>query len=107
MYLDNNIVNILGKFLDEHGYIKLNQFLWGKNVKTDIITGNIILVDLLNSKMSKMKVVDKFLWIKKEPKVEIESITYNTLAEFKSNIIENEKTQLLFFKKQKEWKNRK
>jgi len=62
---------------------------------------------LLNSKMSKMKVVDKFLWIKKEPKVEIESITYNTLAEFKSNIIENEKTQLLFFKKQKEWKNRK
>ena len=57
--------------------------------------------------MTVMKIKDSFLWIKTKPKIELESIQYNTLTEFKNNVIKNELVQKDFFKKQNEWKNKK
>lgn len=107
MYIDGNIVNLLGSFLFEHGYIKFNRFLWGKNIKTELVTGSVILVDLLKSEMTMMKVKDSFLWIKTRPKVELNRIKYNTLSEFKRNVIQNEMAQMDFEKKQNDWDSRK
>ena len=107
MIFNYNIMNLMCNFLSEHGYIKFNRFLWGKNIKTEIITGNIILVDLLNQKMTMMKIKDSFLWIKTKPKIELKNIQYNTIVEFKRNILQNESTQKIFFEKQKAWKNKK
>ena len=107
MIFNWEVMNLMCNFLTKYGYIKFNRFLWGKNIKTEIVTGNVILVDLLNQKMTVMKIKDSFLWIKTKPKIELESIQYNTLTEFKNNVIKNELVQKDFFKKQNEWKNKK
>lgn len=100
-------INMMAKFLNDNGYIKLSRFLWCKNIKTEVATGNAILVNLVYSTITVAKIKDRFLFIKHAPKLELVPTKYNTITEFKRYIINNEKTQLEFLKKQKEWGKRK
>lgn len=101
------VYNMMAKFLIDNGYIKLSRFLWGKNVKTNIVTGNIIVVNMIYNTITLLKLKDHFLFVKHEPKLELINTKYNTITEFKRFVLENEKTQLEFLNKQKEWSKRK
>lgn len=99
----NPLFNMMTKFLNDNGYIKLSKFLWGKHIKTDIVTGNMIIVNLIYNTITVLKLKDHFLFVKHAPNLELINTKYNTITEFKRFVIQNEKTQLEFLKKQKEW----
>ena len=98
--------NMMAKYLNDNGYIKFSTFLWGKNVKTDIVTGNVIVVNLASNTITVMKLKDHFLFLKRPPKIEMVNTKYNTITEFQRYVVENERIQLEFLKKQKEWRKK-
>ena len=103
----NSLFNMMTKFLYDNGYVKLSKFLWGKHVKTEKVTGNMIIVNLIYNTITVLKLKDRFLFVKRAPNLEQEKTKYSTVTEFKRIVMQNEKTQLEFLKKQKEWSERK
>ena len=97
----------MSKYLTDRGYIKMNPYLYMKNVKTDIVTGGVILVDLVYRTVRVMQVEDRFLCFSKRPRVKLTERRYDTLYEFKKYIRANEITEVEFLKKDMDWKNRK
>ena len=103
----NSLFNMMTKFLYDNGYVKLSKFLWGKHIKTEKVTGNMIIVNLIYNTITVLKLKDRFLFVKRAPNLELVNTKYSTVTEFKRIVMQNEKTQLEFLKKQKEWSKRK
>lgn len=100
------IVKAMSKYLTDKGYIKMNPYLYMKNIKTDVVTGDIILVDFKFRIIRVMKVEDKFLCFSKKPTVKLTECHYDTLAEFKKYIKANENAEVEFLKKDIDWKKK-
>ena len=103
----NSLFFFISKFLYDNGYVILCKFLWGKHVKTEKVTGNMIIVNLIYNTITVLKLKDRFLFVKRAPNLELVNTKYSTVTEFKRIVMQNEKTQLEFLKKQKEWSKRK
>ena len=97
----------MSKYLTERGYIKMNPYLYIKNVKTDIVTGGVIYVDLAYRTVRVMSVEDRFLCFSRRPRVRLTDCRYDTLSEFKKYIRANEASEVEFLRKDMDWKNRK
>ena len=105
--LSNNLFKDMINFLNNHGYIKLNTFLYAKNIKTELVTGSVILINLIEEKTTVLSVKDKFLWFSIEPKMIMTTERFYTYTGLKRIIKNNEKAQLEFLKSYKEWRNKK
>jgi hypothetical protein len=100
----NPVIKAMSEYLVGRGYIKMNPYLYIKNIKTDIITGNILIVDFSRKTVSTITVNDKFcMCFNKKPTIKINEKQYNTLMEFKRYILDNEKAEVEFLKKSIDW----
>ena len=94
---------LMAKFLRDNGYLKFSKYIWGKNVKTETATGNTVVVNLMSDTITRMELRDRFLFIRRPPRIVLVNTRFYTVSEFERYVMENERTQLEFFKKQKEW----
>lgn len=83
------------KLLQKYDFIKLNAYMYLKNIKTDIVTGNFIIVDIKDKSCSYLTLHDKFLWFNIKPKITVEKKYYNTIDDLNiiikhNNLIEKE-----------------
>ena len=92
-------MNAMAEYLESRGYVKLNPRLYMKNIKTDIVTGGFIVVDLLKHKMSFLKINEKFLFFPYKPKIKIQEKVYGDVLEFKSFLVNNENIEVEFLKR--------
>lgn len=76
------------RLLLNNDYIKLNAYLYLKNIKSNIITGNFIIVNIKDKSCSYITLHDKFLWFNIKPTITIEKKNYSSLSEL-STIIEH------------------
>lgn len=103
----NPVIKAMSEYLVGRGYIKMNPYLYIKNIKTDVVTGNILIVDFLRNTVSTITVNDKFcICFNKKPTVKIDEKRYSTLMEFKKYILDNEKAEVEFLKKDIDWQAR-
>ena len=97
------VVKAMSQYLSERGYIKMNPYLYMKNIRTDVVTGDILLVDLLEETVRVMTVVDKFLFFHKRPTVILDKKHYTSISQFKSFIKANEIAEVEYIKKAIDW----
>lgn len=92
-------MNAMAQYLESRGYIKLNPRLYMKNIKSDIVTGSFILVDLRKQRMNVLKINDKFLFFPYRPKIKILEKQYCNIHEFKTYMVNNENVEVEFLKR--------
>lgn len=91
-------------FLDLNGFIKMNPYFYVKNIKSNIITGAMILLNLSTKTITTLSVSDSILWFKRKPQLNMAEQQYKTFEDLVNIIKNNEKVQVDFIKKDLEWK---
>lgn len=84
------------RLLLNNDFIKMNTYLYLKNIKSNVITGNFILVDIKNKSCSYLLLQNKFLWFKTKPKISIEYKSYKTLTDLVNLIKHNNEIEKQF-----------
>lgn len=103
MYREQTRLDIMREFLDSNGFIKMNPYFYAKNIKSNIITGAMILLNLSTKKISVLSISDNILFFKHKPILKISEQKYNNFNELVDIIKSNEKIQVEFIKKDLEW----
>lgn len=102
----NVVIRALAEYLENRGFIKMNPYLYIKNIRTDTVTGGVIMVDFKRAAMSVITVEDKFLWFRKKPRIRLAEKHYGSLKEFKKYMQENERAEVDYMKCEIDWNRR-
>lgn len=84
------------RLLVNNDYIKMNSYIYLKNIKSEIITGSFILVNIRDKSCSYISLHDKFLWFNIKPKIQIEKRWYTSLEELSTIIKHNNNIEKAF-----------
>lgn len=86
IYKENKIMNKIKKILTNNNYIKLNDYLYIKNVNSNIITGSFVLVNIKDKVSTYLSLQNKLLFFKIKPKLKVKYKYYSSIYEL-NNII--------------------